>query len=149
MPIQSYTPPSYPVDPEMILPDEYKQKTINPILLLMLLLAGNATAVRRLLSGQGAEVKIMQDSYEALKDEIMAQQKQIEEFGKVTEDNQDDYQNLQAILVQKQSLAKMMQNQINILVKNGLETSANQQESSMDLATSLMQLVISNCASYF
>ena len=133
---------------EQILPDEYKDKQINPLLMLMLLLAGNADALHRLLDSQGDEVEIYQAACNQLRTETEELQKQIAGFGEVTVDNSKEYRHLQAKMVKKQALLKMMMNTLKLNSNNGFEISLKGQESSMDLATSLMRMLLGEQADH-
>ncbi len=129
---------------EQPLSKEYMEKQIDPILMLMLLLSGNANALRKLMGGPVDELQILQASYEEQKELVEKLQKEIDDFGDVDEDNMDEYYEKQAKLIDHQTIAKLLMRQIDIISKDSLSSLVNEQESGMNMASSLMKLLLEN-----
>ncbi len=119
-----------------------KEKVIDPFLLLILVLSGCADALHTLQGPQLSEMDNYQKVYDGMKDEMEALQTRMEAFN-VTNDNLDDYVDLQTQFMMKSSLAQELSNKIAQFTESTVNQTMQEKESLMTLTSKLLKLFLS------
>ena len=119
-----------------------KEKVIDPFLLLILVLSGCADALHTLQGPQLSEMDNYQKVYDEMKDEMEALQTRMEAFN-VTNDNLDDYVDLQTQFMMKSSLAQELSNKIAQFTESTVNQTMQEKESLMTLTSKLLKLFLS------
>ena len=119
-----------------------KEKVIDPFLLLILVLSGCADALHTLQGPQLSEMDNYQKVYDEMKDEMEALQIRMEAFN-VTNDNLDDYVDLQTQFMMKSSLAQELSNKIAQFTESTVNQTMQEKESLMTLTSKLLKLFLS------